>query len=58
MHGFQLNLSSQTSLATRVGVERSNERQDDRQHREERQAMLDWLTTIDYVRRGFRGCAP
>jgi Cdc6-like AAA superfamily ATPase len=32
-----------------VGVDRLNERQDDRERREERQTILDWLNTIDYV---------
>jgi Cdc6-like AAA superfamily ATPase len=32
-----------------VGVDRLNERHDDRDRREERQAILDWLTTVDYV---------
>jgi hypothetical protein len=32
-----------------VGVDRLNERQDDRERREERQTILDWLTTIDYT---------
>ncbi len=49
MHGFRLNLFSQTSLATKVGVDRLNERQDDQERREERQTVLDWLTTIDYA---------
>jgi hypothetical protein len=32
-----------------VAVDRLNERQDDREGREERQTILDWLTTIDYA---------
>jgi hypothetical protein len=32
-----------------VGVDRLNERQDDRERREERQTILNWLTTIDYA---------
>ena len=34
---------------TKAGVDRLNERQDDRECREERQTILDWLTTIDYA---------
>jgi Cdc6-like AAA superfamily ATPase len=45
---FRLKLFSQTSLATRVGVDRLNERQDNRERREEQQTILDWLTAIDY----------
>jgi hypothetical protein len=46
---FRLNVFSQTSLATKMAVDRLNERQDGREYREERQAILEWLTTIDYA---------
>jgi len=32
-----------------VAVNRLNERQDDREYREERQTILEWLTTADYA---------
>jgi len=44
-----LNLFSQISLATKDGVDRLHERQDNRERREEHQAILDWLTSIDYA---------
>jgi hypothetical protein len=46
---FPLNVFSQISLATKVAVDRLNERQDDREAREERQTILEWLTAIDYA---------
>jgi len=46
---FRLNIFSQTSLAIKVGVDHLNERQDDREAREERQTILEWLTAIDYT---------
>jgi hypothetical protein len=32
-----------------VAVNRLNKRQDDREYREERQTILEWLTTVDYA---------
>jgi Cdc6-like AAA superfamily ATPase len=40
-----MNLFSQISLATKDGVDRLHERQDD----QERRTILDWLTPIDYA---------
>jgi NACHT domain len=42
-------LFSQTSLAIKVGVDRLNICQDNRERREEQQIILDWLTPIDYA---------
>jgi Cdc6-like AAA superfamily ATPase len=36
-------------LATKDGVDRLHKRQDNRENREEHQAILDWLTPIDYA---------
>src|SRR2546421_8460785 len=49
MHFSKQNLCSQISLATEAGVNRLHERQDDRENREAHQALLDWLTPIDYA---------
>jgi Cdc6-like AAA superfamily ATPase len=46
---FGLNQFSQISLATKGGVDRLHERQDNREFLEEHQAILDWLTRIDYA---------
>jgi hypothetical protein len=46
----QLNLCSQIALSTKEGVDRLHERQDRREHREEQQAILNWLTPIDYAK--------
>jgi hypothetical protein len=46
----QLNLRSQITLFTKEGVDRLHERQDRREHREEQQAILNWLTPIDYAK--------
>jgi hypothetical protein len=40
---------SQISVATKDGVDRLHERQDNRERREEYQAILDWITPIDYT---------
>ena len=45
----RLNQTSQISLATKGGVDRLQERYDNRECREEFQAILDWLTPIDYA---------
>jgi hypothetical protein len=45
---FQLTIFSQTSLATKVAVDRLNERQDNQEFRKEQQTILEWLTVIDY----------
>lgn len=37
------------SLATKDGVNRLHERQDNRERLEEHHAILDWLTPIDYA---------
>jgi Cdc6-like AAA superfamily ATPase len=37
------------SLETKAGVDRLHERQDNQEHRDEHQAILDWLTPIDYA---------
>ena len=37
------------SFATKAGVDLLHERQDNREHREEHQAIVDWLTPIDYA---------
>jgi hypothetical protein len=36
-------------LATKASVDRLHERQDNRERRDEQQAVLDWLTLIDYA---------
>jgi hypothetical protein len=46
---INLNQHSQISLATKDGVNRLHERQDNRESREEHQAILKWLTPIDYA---------
>ena len=37
------------SFATKAGVDRLNQRQDNRECHEEQQAIVDWLTSIDYA---------
>ena len=37
------------SFATKAGVDRLNQRQDSRECHEEHQAIVDWLTSIDYA---------
>ena len=37
------------SFATKAGVDRLNQRQDNRECHEEHQATVDWLTSIDYA---------
>ncbi|KAK2794086.1 hypothetical protein FQN52_009168 [Onygenales sp. PD_12] len=49
LKSFEGKLTSQIFQSIKVGVDRLNERQDDREHREERQAILNWITTIDYA---------
>ena len=44
-----LTQCSQISLATKGGVDRLHERHDNRERREEFQAILDWLTSVDYI---------
>jgi len=48
LSAFQEKLACQTALATKLGVDRLHERQDDQESREARQAILDWVTPIDY----------
>src|SRR6266536_6378666 len=45
----ELNQLSQISLATKDGVDRLHERQDNQDRRQEHQAILNWLTPIDYA---------
>jgi hypothetical protein len=45
----ELILCSQIFLATKEGVDRLHERQDNRERREEQQTILDWLAPIDYA---------
>jgi Cdc6-like AAA superfamily ATPase len=45
----KLKITSKVTLATRDIVNRLEEHQEDRKCREERQAILDWLTPIDYT---------
>jgi hypothetical protein len=49
MYKTQLNLCSQIYLSTKEGVDRLHERPDHREHLREHQAILDWLTPIDYA---------
>ncbi|KAK2795967.1 hypothetical protein FQN50_009649 [Emmonsiellopsis sp. PD_5] len=49
LKSFEGKLTSQTFQSIKVGVDRLNERQDDREHREERQAILNWITPTDYA---------
>jgi hypothetical protein len=49
IYAAQLNLYSQTSLATKPGVDRLHERQDDRESREEHQTILNWISPTDYA---------
>ena len=44
-----LTIHSQVSLATKHGVDRLHERQDDRERLEEQQTILDWITPINYA---------
>jgi hypothetical protein len=46
---MKLILYSNVSFATKAGVDLLHERQDNRERREEHQAILDWLTPIDYA---------
>jgi Cdc6-like AAA superfamily ATPase len=43
------NLFSQISLATKASIDHLHERQNIRERREEDQAILEWLTSIDYA---------
>jgi hypothetical protein len=43
-----LTLTSKLTLATKHGVDRLNERQDNRERHEEHQLILDWLTPVDF----------
>jgi predicted ATPase len=45
----KLTYASKLTLATNHDVERLHKRQDTREHYEEDQAILDWLTPIDYA---------
>ncbi|KAK2784468.1 hypothetical protein FQN53_008457 [Emmonsiellopsis sp. PD_33] len=49
LKSFEGKLTSQIFQSIKIGVDRLNERQDDREHREERQAILNWITTVDYA---------
>lgn len=49
LNTFQGRLASQLALATKDGVDRLHERQDNRERREELQTILDWLTPMDYA---------
>lgn len=49
MYTVALNQFSQIFLATKDGVDRLHERHDNRECREQHQAILDWLTPIDYA---------
>ena len=40
---------SNVSFATKAGVDRLNQRQDNREYHEEQRAIVDWLTSIDYA---------
>jgi hypothetical protein len=46
---MELIKCSNVSFATKAGVDLLHERQDNRELREENQAILDWLTPIDYA---------
>lgn len=46
---FGLNQCSQISLATKISVDRLHQQQDNQKLREECQAILGWLTPIDYA---------
>jgi hypothetical protein len=45
----ELIYPSNVSFATKAGVDLLHERQDNREHREEHQVIVDWLTPIDYA---------
>jgi hypothetical protein len=45
----ELIFISQIAIATKDGVERLHKRQDTRERHEEDQAILDWLTPVDYA---------
>ncbi|KAH7120600.1 ankyrin repeat-containing domain protein [Dactylonectria macrodidyma] len=49
LNAFQGRVISQISQATKFGVDRLNQRQEDRERYEEQQTILDWLTPIDYT---------
>ncbi|KAH6705255.1 ankyrin repeat-containing domain protein [Leptodontidium sp. MPI-SDFR-AT-0119] len=49
LNTFQGKIASQISMATKGGVDLLHERQDIQERREECQAILDWLTPIDYT---------
>jgi Cdc6-like AAA superfamily ATPase len=46
---MELIKRSNVSFATKTGVDLLHERQDNRERREEYQAILDWLTLIDFA---------
>ncbi|TVY81967.1 Ankyrin-1 [Lachnellula suecica] len=46
---FQGGITNQVSLATKEAVVQLHTRQDNREEREERQTILDWLTPTDYA---------
>lgn len=47
--GVPLNIYSQTSLETKAGVDRLNERQEKQELQDQREAILNWLTPVDYT---------
>ncbi|KAF4445698.1 Ankyrin repeat-containing domain protein [Fusarium austroafricanum] len=48
LNAFYAKLSNETSLATKDGVDRLNQLQDNQQRNKDRQKVLHWLTAIDY----------
>ncbi|KAH8687250.1 hypothetical protein BGZ60DRAFT_438813, partial [Tricladium varicosporioides] len=49
LSAFNGSLTSKVTLATKDEVERLHTRQDMRERKEEHQAILDWLTPVDYA---------
>ncbi|KAJ9419395.1 hypothetical protein FOXG_06622 [Fusarium oxysporum f. sp. lycopersici 4287] len=49
LNAFYGKLSNETSRATKAGVDRLNQFQDNQKRREEDQKILNWLTAIDYT---------
>ncbi|KAF9772566.1 hypothetical protein IL306_009722 [Fusarium sp. DS 682] len=49
LNAFYGKVSNETSRATKAGVDRLNQFQDNQQRREKEQKILNWLTAIDYA---------
>ncbi|KAH8592112.1 hypothetical protein B0O99DRAFT_717254 [Bisporella sp. PMI_857] len=49
LNSFQGMLASQVSIATKRGVDRLQERQENHERQQEHEIIIEWLTTVDYA---------